>query len=158
LEKLGPSSFIDGFLNRKFVAAQVFSNPALLNWLNQLTHPATIADSQHWMQNQSAAYAIREAALLFESGAENGLDYVIGVTAPLSLRIQRVIKRDGTNEAEVQKRMAHQMDEKAKIDRCDFVITNDEEKSILSQVLEIDQKLRELSTRQEPAQSSSNLQ
>lgn len=150
LKKLGPSCFEDGLLNRKFIAAKVFSDPQLLAWLNGLIHPATIADSEQWMQQQNGPYAIREAALLFESGADKGLDYVIGVTAPKDLRLQRVMKRDSTTEAEVSKRMEQQWEDSKKLERCHFLLHNDEQSLLLPQVLELDQKLRALSTQQVP--------
>ncbi|HEY6063595.1 MAG TPA: dephospho-CoA kinase, partial [Chitinophagaceae bacterium] len=85
---------------------------------------------------------IKEAALLFESGANKNLDYVIGVYAPLKLRIKRVMARDGVTEEEIRKRINRQMDEEKKMKRCDFVITNDEQELVIPQVLELDKKFR----------------
>ena len=77
------------------------------------------------MKNQKTPYAVKEAALIFEAGIEKYLDYIIGVTAPESLRIERVVDRDHVPMQKVLDRMKHQMDEKEKISRCDFVIQND---------------------------------
>lgn len=145
LEKLGPSCFLEGELNRKFIASKVFTDDYLLEWLNGLIHPATIADSQRWMQAQKSPYAIREAALLFESGADKGLDFIIGVSAPAALRIQRVIKRENTTEEEVLKRMEKQWEDSKKLERCHWVIQNDEQSLLIPQVLALDKKLKELS-------------
>lgn len=93
------------------------------------------------MKNQKTPYAIKEAALIFEAGLEKYLDYIIGVTAPESLRIQRVIERDHIQKEKVLDRMRHQMAEKEKISRCDFVIQNDENSALLPQVLAIHEKL-----------------
>lgn len=150
LDKLGPSCFEEGVLNRKYIASLVFSDPQLLAWLNELIHPATIADGERWMQQQTGPYAIREAALLFESGADKGLDYVIGVSAPKDLRLQRVMKRDTTTEAEVSKRMEQQWEDSLKLERCHFLLHNDEQSLLIPQVLELDQQLRALSMQQEP--------
>jgi dephospho-CoA kinase len=150
LDKLGPSCFKEGILNRKYIATKVFNDPELLAWLNGLIHPATIADSQHWMQHQNGPYAIREAALLFESGADKGLDYVIGVSAPRELRLQRVMNRDATPESEVAKRMEQQWEDSKKLERCHFIIHNDEQSLLIPQVLSLDQQLRELSKQQVP--------
>lgn len=151
LDKLGPSCFDEGTLNRKYIASKVFSDPQLLAWLNGLIHPATIVDSQQWMQRQNEPYAIREAALLFESGADQGLDYIIGVAAPRKLRLQRVMKRDMATEAEVAKRMEQQWEDSKKLDRCHFIIYNDEKSLVIPQVLELDHQLRELSMQQGPS-------
>ena len=69
-------------LDRKYLGSLVFNAPEKLELLNKLTHPATIADAERWMQQQTTPYAIKGSHLIFESGAQRHLDYVIGVTAP----------------------------------------------------------------------------
>jgi dephospho-CoA kinase len=91
--------------------------------------------------HQETDYAIREAALLFESGAAEGLDYVIGVSAPVPLRIQRVMLRDGSNEEDVKKRMATQLQDTIKLKLCDWVVINDEREALLPQVLSLHEQL-----------------
>jgi dephospho-CoA kinase len=143
IEKLfGKESYTDGKLNRKYISSVVFSNPEKLALLNSITHPATIADAENWMQQQSSPYIIKEAALLFESGASNSLDFIIGVAAPLSLRIQRVMQRDGLTKEEVEQRINRQMNEEEKMKRCNFIITNDETILIIPQVIALDKKFR----------------
>jgi dephospho-CoA kinase len=141
IESFGPSSYINGTLNRAFISGQVFDNPAKLAQLNALVHPATIRDSLDWIQRQHAPYVIKEAALIFESGMELQLDYVIGVSAPKDLRIMRSMNRDGLKREEVLKRMENQMNEEKKIGLCNFVITNDEKQAVLPQVLSLHQVL-----------------
>ena len=97
------------------------------------------------MQKQITPYAIKEAALIFESGAQEQLDHVIGVTAPTPLRIQRTMQRDGITREEVIARMDKQMDETIKMKLCDFVIRNNEQEMLLPQVLDLHKKLLELS-------------
>lgn len=143
----GDESYTDGKLNRKYIADIVFNNPEKLTLLNTLTHPATLADAASWMSQQSAPYTLKEAALLFESGSNKDLDYVIGVHSPLELRLQRVMNRDNVAEAEVLKRMSRQMDEEEKMKRCDFIIFNDESRSVIPQVLELDRKFREMAAK-----------
>ena len=140
-EKFGPSAYLDGKLNRTFIAELIFSEPEKLAWLNQLIHPATINAANRWFEEQTAPYAIREAALLFESGADKGLDYVIGITAPELLRIERVIKRDGISSDAIKQRMANQLDEENRESRCNFILHNDNSMPLLTQVLELDKQL-----------------
>src|SRR5215211_446449 len=90
----GEDVYTNEQLNRSKLAAIVFNDPDKLELLNQLVHPPTIRDAEEWMKKQTAPYVIKEAALLFESGSANELDYIIGVKAPLALRIKRVINRD----------------------------------------------------------------
>lgn len=143
----GEESYTDGKLNRKYLASIVFNSPEKLNLLNSLIHPATLADAARWMSQQSSPYILKEAALLFESGSNKDLDYVIGVTAPLALRLQRVISRDHVSKAEVLQRMSSQMDEEEKMKRCDFIIFNDETRPVIPQVLELDKKFRKMGTK-----------
>ena len=136
----GEESYVNGELNRPYIASQVFTDNYKLDLLNSITHPATIADAKKWMQKQTAPYSIKEAALIFESGSAEGLDYVIGVYAPVTLRIKRVMDRDKTSREEVLKRMGRQLNEEMKMKLCDFVITNDEQHLVIPQVLELHQK------------------
>lgn len=138
----GEESYINNNLNRSYIASLVFIDKIKLDLLNSLVHPATIADAETWISEQTTPYVIREAALLFESGANIGLDYIIGVSAPLTLRIQRVIQRDGLTIEEVNLRIAKQMDEVEKMKKCDFIISNDEKQLVIPQVLELDKKFR----------------
>ncbi|MEO6231425.1 MAG: dephospho-CoA kinase [Ferruginibacter sp.] len=133
----GASAYMDEKLNREYISSLVFNDQEKLNILNGIVHPATINDGKAWMQRQTTAYALKEAALIFESGSNKGLDFVIGVFAPVELRIKRIIFRDGISEAEVKARMNKQMDETAKMQLCDYIITNDDTKLIIPQVLQI---------------------
>jgi dephospho-CoA kinase len=136
-ELLGEESYSNGNLNREYIASVVFNEPKKLEQLNQLIHPLTISDSHNWMLQQSAPYAIKEAALIFESKSESHLDVIIGVTSPESLRIKRVLERDGIDEADVRQRMSRQMSEAEKMKRCNFIITNDEINLLTPQVIRI---------------------
>lgn len=133
-------------LNRKHVSSIVFNNKEKLELLNSLVHPATIADAKEWFGKQQSPYAVKEAALLFESGTAEGLDYVIGVTAPAALRIKRVMDRDGVTAEEVKRRMANQVDEALKMKLCDFVVRNNEQELLLPQVLALHNELIKRST------------
>lgn len=144
-DEFGADMYNDGKLDRKRLADMVFNTPEKLNRLNALLHPATIEDAVRWMQKQTTPYTLKEAALIFESGAQEHLDYVIGVTAPAPLRIQRTMQRDNVTREEVMSRMDKQMDESIKMKLCDFIITNDEQEMLLPQVLSLHEKLLSLS-------------
>jgi len=137
----GDESYNGEGLNRAYIASKVFSHPEQLNMLNAIVHPATIRDGEQWMMRQKSHYALKEAALIFESGAAEGLDLVIGVTAPTALRIQRVIDRDGMDRSEIKSRMNKQLDQAIAMKLCDFVINNDEQQLLIPQVLRIHEKL-----------------
>lgn len=137
----GPKSYKDGKLDRIYISGIVFNDPAKLELLNSLTHPATISHASKWMEKQTTPYIIKEAALLFESGSSKSLDLIIGVYAPKELRIQRVIQRDSISREAVIKIMDRQMDEEEKMKRCDHVIINDEQKLVVPQVIALHKKL-----------------
>lgn len=153
IDKFGINSYNGKDLNRAHLAKLAFADPEKLRWLNALIHPLTIADAKKWMDAQQSPYVIKEAALLFESGAATGLDFVIGVTAPETLRINRIIQRDKTDLAQAKKRIESQMEESLKVKLCDFVINNDETTPLLPQVLKIDEELRKRASQATPSQS-----
>ncbi len=136
----GEKSFQNGLLNRKYIADIVFNDAFKLEQLNALVHPATIAAADTWMQQQTSAYAIKEAALLFEAGTAAHLDFIIGVKAPMALRIHRVMERDQVGRQEVLTRMGRQIEEDIKMRLCDFVIVNDEQQLVTPQVLQLHER------------------
>src|SRR5690348_16143407 len=122
-------------LNRKYISDIVFHNEAKLCLLNPLVHPATIREAVRWMQLQTTPYAIKEAALMFESESFHHVDKVIGIYAPKNLRIQRAMKRDAVSRDEVIARMNKQLDEEIKMRLCDYIIYNDEQQLVIPQVM-----------------------
>lgn len=139
VQKFGNDAYINGKLNRPFLSSIVFKDPAKLAILNAIVHPATIEDADRWMKQQTTPYALKEAALIFESGSQAYLDKVIGVYAPAAVRIQRVMQRDGITAEEVKIRMNKQIDEEIKMRLCDHIITNDETTLVIPQVLKLHQ-------------------
>ncbi len=137
----GDQAYTPKTLNRKFIANIVFSDKGKLNKLNEIVHPATIKAAEAWMNAQTSPYAIKEAALLFEAGAVGQLNYVIGVYAPQAVRIQRIIARDNMPAEQILNREQNQMNEKEKLSRCNFVITNDDTQLLIPQVLAIHERL-----------------
>ena len=132
----------DGQLDRPFIAQKAFGDPALLQKLNALVHPAVAIDGERWHATQSGVpYTLKEAALLFESGSYRFLDRVITVYAPVELRIRRVMERDGVAREAVTARMERQMPEEEKMEKADFVIYNDGSQSLVRQVWRIHRQL-----------------
>ena len=146
ISQFGADAYKDGTLNRPWLASRVFNNSEKLEILNSLVHPVTIRHADAWMAAQTSPYAIKEAALIFEGKLEKYFDYIIGVTAPEPLRLERAVKRDQSTAELVLQRMRQQMDESEKISRCNFIITNDEKQAILPQAIRIHQSLLKLTT------------
>jgi hypothetical protein len=111
--------------------------------------PPPSANGELWMQSMTgrAPYAIREAALIFETASAGHLDFIIGVHAPLSLRIHRTIQRDHITREKVLQRMRCQIEEEIKMRLCDATIQNDGQQAVLPQVLALHEQLLELAAK-----------
>lgn len=131
------SYFIDGKLNNKHIAGIVFNNDLELAKLNALVHPAVFRAFDTWEKQISAnvPYILKEAALLFESDSYKMCDSSILVTAPLKIKLNRVMLRDKVTESQVMARMDKQLSDEEKINMAKYFIINDEEHSIIEQVL-----------------------
>ncbi|MCA0397419.1 MAG: dephospho-CoA kinase [Bacteroidetes bacterium] len=138
----GPAAYTDQRLNRSYIAAQVFNNQEKLDALNAIVHPAVIQYGEDWFARQHAPYAIKEAALFFETGTAGQMDKMIGVSAPVALRIQRAMQRDQLSREQIKNRMDKQLDESIKMRLCDYVVVNDDQHLVLPQVLRLDSLFR----------------
>ncbi|MGF1586160.1 MAG: dephospho-CoA kinase [Bacteroidales bacterium] len=145
LEKLsisfGEGIIKEGVPDRQALAQIVFNDPDALKRINEIIHPAVRADFAGWLEKQrEVAYIVKEAAILFESGAYAELDTVILITAPEETRIRRIIKRDGDTVANIKNRMANQWPDETKALKAGFVIENDNTSAVLPVILEMHSK------------------
>jgi len=131
------SYFEDGKLNNKHIAGIVFNNETELSKLNSLVHPAVFRAFDFWEGQVPAdvPYTLKEAALLFESGSYKMCDTTILVTAPLEIKLSRVMQRDGISAEQVKARMNKQFTDEKKIEMANHFIVNEEGHSIIEQVL-----------------------
>lgn len=141
----GPETYdAAGQLNRPYLARVAFGDPARLAQLNELVHPRVGEDFAAWLARQAAAghaYALKEAALLFESGAYKGLDKIITVFAPPEVRTARVLRRDPhRTAADVQRIIGQQLPEAERLQRADYVVYNDDSQLVIPQVLALHQQ------------------
>ncbi|MDF2517389.1 MAG: dephospho-CoA kinase [Sphingobacterium sp.] len=140
IAQFGAATYKDGLLDRAFLANMVFSDKDKLELLNSIVHPIVIQEAKDWAERQTTRYSLKEAALLFESGSYKELDYTILVTAPMDIRIQRVIERDDATEQQVRERINKQLSDEEKLQLADFVIVNDGITPLLPQVWKLHQK------------------
>jgi dephospho-CoA kinase len=143
----GPETYsAEGQLNRTHLAQRVFHDAAQVALLNSLVHPRVGADFEAWVAAQAAAgqaYILKEAALLYESGAYRQLDRIITVFAPPAVRHARVLRRDAhRSAADVQAIMSQQLSDEEKLQRADYVVYNDDSQLVLPQVLALDAAFR----------------
>ncbi|MEX0312881.1 MAG: dephospho-CoA kinase [Allomuricauda sp.] len=141
---LGKKAYTDEDLNRGYIAKKVFPDPELLQRLNKIVHPAVRTHFLEWTKNQKSNYVIQETALIFENGAQDKYDYVLLITAPTELRLQRVMDRDGASKNEVLDRMENQMTDNEKMELADFCIENINLATTQKEVEKLHQKLNGL--------------
>ena len=141
IKSFGEDSYTNGQLNRPYLAKLVFTSPEKLALLNSLVHPAVANDFERWLEeNDTVPYVLKEAAILFESGAYQDVNTSVLVIAPEDVRLQRVMKRDGSSKEEVLQRMKNQWTQERKDKLADHIINNDGTQLLIPQVLELHQK------------------
>jgi len=120
----------DGSLNKPYLAQLIFSNPDNLQTMNQLVHPAVANDFL-----QSGCTFV-ESAILFEAHFDAMIhpDQVWCVAAPLELRIERTMSRDGATREQVLARIGNQLPQEEKLKKSDAVIWNDAQHSTIEQI------------------------
>jgi dephospho-CoA kinase len=130
-------------IDRNFIASKVFSDTTLLQQLNSIIHPAVKTDFIQFTNHYGAnKLVIKESAILFETGIYKDLEQTILITAPLELKVRRVMQRSTVSKEEVEKRMSAQWSDEQKIPLANFVIVNDDREALIPQVLEIVSKLK----------------
>lgn len=117
---------IDGTIDRKKLASMVFSEHEKLHTLNSILHPRVFEEFDSWKASLPLhnRYALAEAALIFESGMDDKVDYVLSIIAEEDIRIKRVMERDHVNSDLVVARMANQLPAQELIERSDFILHN----------------------------------
>lgn len=137
IKDFGKDSYtINGDLDRKYIAAIVFSNKEQLVKLNALIHPAVFRAFESWVGEQKdVPYVLKEAALLFESDAYKMCDQSILVKSPEALKFERIMVRDQITLEEVQLRMDKQFSDEKKEKMADHLITNNEQMLLIPQIL-----------------------
>ena len=133
----GDNIYDKGILNSRKLSKIVFEDTEKLKLLNSIIHPAVAKDFKLFLNSNNEDYIVKEAAIIFETKSENSYDKIIFIQAPLEIRIERVINRDNISREEVMKRINNQLDENLIIDKCDYVIRNENIEDLEDKVLSI---------------------
>ena len=146
LQAFGAEAFnASGQLDRAYLAGLVFHHPDKLKLLNSLVHPRVKADFESWSAAQKGVpvpYLLKEAALMFESEAHKQVQQIITVSAPLDVRLARVLQRDPHRQsADVHAIIDKQLPEEERQQRADFILYNDDQQLVIPQVLALHTKL-----------------
>ncbi|UBZ14091.1 dephospho-CoA kinase [Flagellimonas marinaquae] len=124
IKLLGDGAYNSKGLNRAYMADKVFKDSDLLEKLNGIVHPAVREHFLEWTKSQESPYVIQETALIFENQVQDKYDCTILVTAPEDIRINRVVRRDGTNEQAIKDRIHNQLEDGQKKKLAHYVIEN----------------------------------
>lgn len=134
---LGEDAYINGEINKPLMISYIFSSPENTEKINSIVHPRVKEEFISWSEeknNEGYNIVAIESAILFESGFDSIVDKIVTVHAPLETRISRVIKRDNTTREKILDRIKSQIDESLKLEKSDFIIENDGEKSPEAQI------------------------
>ncbi len=140
----GEKSYEDNKFNSRYILSQIINDKTKTEKLNSIIHPRVGDDFAEWVtQHKEFPYLLKEAALMFESDSYKSLDKIIVVSAPLGIKIKRIISRDPQRtEVEILGIMNKQMSEEEKLKRADFIIYNDNQQMVIPQVVALDKLFR----------------
>ena len=141
---LGNEAYLNGKINKSFIAQKIFETPTLRNELNSIVHPEVYLSFENWSNNQDSKLVFNESALLFETESYKRFDKTILITADISIKMDRIKKRDLLNEIEIKHRMNSQLSDEIKMKLADFVIENNEEKLLIPQLIQCINELEDI--------------
>ena len=130
-------------LNREYLAKIVFGDKSRLKTLNSIVHPVVANDFKDWINSQESEIVVKEAAILFESGAFKTCDITVTVYTDVEERIERVQKRDGVNRDQVLSRINNQWTDKQRNEKADIIIKNNDVDPTVENVGKLVEKLKE---------------
>ncbi len=140
--EFGEECYEGGALNRPYLAAKVFGSEEQLAKLNSIVHPAVKADFLRWVEEQEGVYCILESAILFESGFDAVVDFSVAVLAPMPLRIDRAMQRDGAKREQIEARIKAQMSDDELMRRADYAVVNIHLEDVEKDVAELDYRFK----------------
>lgn len=143
IQLFGQEAYLNHKLNRAFIANIIFKDTSYLQKMNAIVHPRVGKHFRKWIAKQKAPYIIKEAAILFENNSYKDCDFIITVTAPIKLRIERLLERDNTTIERIQAIMQNQWSDAEKVKLSHFVINNVTLEDTKAQVLKIHHQILE---------------
>ncbi|NCO63027.1 MAG: dephospho-CoA kinase [Flavobacteriales bacterium] len=140
-ELFGQQAYLENDLNKPYIANAIFNDKTLLEKMNTIIHPKVASHFKKWIKKQSGPYVINEAAILFENNSYKQYDVIITVTAPKTLKLERLLKRDETTLEKIEAIMKNQWTDEEKIRLSHYVIVNSDLEKTREQVVKIHQQI-----------------
>jgi dephospho-CoA kinase len=123
IESHFPGTTDAGGVNRTTLAERVLGDSDALERLEALVHPAVAAEREAFLRrHENAALVVLDIPLLFEKGGPEAVDKIVVVSAPAEIQHARVLARPGMTEEKFLKILGHQLPDRDKRERADFVI------------------------------------
>ena len=137
---VGDEVYVGNVLQKPVMARFLLKSEANKQAVNDVVHPAVARDFEE------SGYTWLESAILFDSGFDmrTRFDYIICVTAPLEVRIRRVMKRDGISRQQALDWIQRQLPQDEVRARSDFEIVNDGKANIEKQIETIIKQIKGL--------------
>ncbi|MDL2288893.1 dephospho-CoA kinase [Oscillospiraceae bacterium OttesenSCG-928-F05] len=133
LREAFPEAFRSGNFDRHVMGHMAYTDMALMEKLNAITHKYVIAEVEHLLdtgRKHNARIAIIDAVLLIESGLDAMCDMVVGIVAPVETRLMRIVERDGISEEHAMLRIKAQPDEAFYREHCDYIVESGEKQNV----------------------------
>lgn len=141
-QSFGEEIYKGGVLNKALFASYIFNDKEKLKLANSIIHPEVRNYFFKWLeQYKDCPVVANEAAILYESGLNLLLDKVVMIYAPVDVRVERVVRREGISRDKVMERINNQLSDEEKLHKADFVIYNDGSQSLILQTLNLLEKL-----------------
>ena len=113
----------DGSVNREILSKEVLDNKEKIKSLEQIIHPLVAEDRKiFFYENRNAKIIILDVPLLFETGGQKDVDYIIVVDAPDTVQKERVMARPNMTEEKFHKIISQQIPNHVKKQKADFII------------------------------------
>ena len=141
IQLFGDNAYTSDELNKPFIAGIIFNDKVFLEKMNAIIHPRVAKHFSKWVLKQNSQYVIKEVAILFENDSYKTCDYVITITAPKKLKIERLLNRDNATKANIEAIMKNQWTDEEKVKRSHFVIDNIKLENTEKQVLNIHKQI-----------------
>jgi dephospho-CoA kinase len=137
IQEFGKEVYSGDLLRKEKLAEIVFTNKNKLQLLNAIIHPEVKMHFENWVESQNSNFIIKETAILIETKIYKSCDYVISVTCPETIRIERILKREHISREQISDRIAQQLSDSERNKYADWILENSGNKSIIKQVYSI---------------------
>lgn len=141
IDAFGKNAYIGGELNKAFLRKEVFNDSNQIKRLNSIVHPAVDRHFREWLKKHSNHSAVaRETALITEKRSYEDISahFLIAVTAPEDLKIERILQRDKNRDiAEIKNIIKKQPSEKEFQAQADFILRNDNSQLLTPKILDV---------------------